>query len=60
VTKDRDGLERQAAELGTGSSALGESYLSYDRALVIETLNDWGWHGKGDPPQWYTGEPWTK
>jgi hypothetical protein len=59
MSRDVAALEREAKELGMGSSALRESYLSYDRALVVATLNDWGWFGTGDPPRWYTGEPWS-
>jgi hypothetical protein len=40
-------------------SQLGPSYLKYERALFVDTLNDWGWFGTGSPPPWYTGEPWT-
>ena len=33
------------------------SYSSYNRALFVETLNDWGWFGQLDRvPVWYTGE----
>jgi len=28
------------------------SYDKYDRALFIETLNEWGWIGKGKKPIW--------
>ena len=34
-------------------------YETYDRKYFEATLNDWGWHGTGDPPPWYTGEPWS-
>jgi hypothetical protein len=40
-------------------SQLGPSYLKYERALFVDTLNDWEWFGTGSPPPWYTGEPWT-
>lgn len=52
-------LRRDAEERGAGWSALGASYLTYDRDVFIEALNDWGWFGEGAPPDWYTGEPWT-
>ncbi|MGO9977392.1 MAG: hypothetical protein ACLP01_32215 [Solirubrobacteraceae bacterium] len=42
-----------------GWSALGESYLHYDRTLFIDTLNDWGWCSEGAPPSWYSGESCT-
>ena len=45
-------LQREAEALGMGWSALGTSYLRYDRELFIETLNDWGWCGEGPPPPW--------
>jgi len=34
-----------------------DQYCRYDRALFIETLDDWGWFGDGVPPQWYSGGP---
>lgn len=34
-------------------SKLSRSYLDYDRALFVATLNDWGWFGQGRPPSWY-------
>jgi hypothetical protein len=49
--------QARADHLGMGFSVLGVSYLSYNRPLVIATLNDWGWCSKGNPPPWYTGEP---
>jgi hypothetical protein len=57
VSKDWAVLKREADHLGMGFSVLGVSYLSYNRPLVIATLNDWGWCSKGNPPPWYTGEP---
>jgi hypothetical protein len=48
--------QARADHLGMGFSVLGVSYLSYNRPLVIATLNDWGWCSKGNPPPWYTGE----
>ncbi len=59
VSNDWAAVKSDADQLGMGFSVLGPSYLSYDRALVIETLNDWGWCGTDDPPRWYTGQPWT-
>jgi hypothetical protein len=29
------------------------SYEPYNRELYIETLIDWGWFGKANPPSWY-------
>lgn len=31
-------------------------YDRYSRDHIIETLNDWGWCGKGKPPSWFKGE----
>lgn len=45
-------LQKEAEERGMGWSALGESYLSYDRDLFVNTLNDWSWCGEVDPPSW--------
>lgn len=35
------------------------TYARFDRDLFICTLNDWNWFGKGEPPDWYTGAPWS-
>jgi hypothetical protein len=40
-------------------SLLSDSYEGYDRDLFVATLDDWGWHGEGSPPSWYSGAPWT-
>jgi hypothetical protein len=33
---------------------LYEPYEAYNRALFVETLNDWGWFGPtGMAPDWY-------
>ena len=32
-----------------------DSYSRYDRQHFIDTLEDWGWFGKGARPSWYTG-----
>ena len=37
-----------------------ESYGQFDRELFVATLNDWGWFGDGQPPDWYEGTPWTQ
>ena len=29
-------------------------YAEYDRARFIALLTQWGWTGKGEPPDWYT------
>jgi hypothetical protein len=60
LAEDGAAHKSDAKQLGMGYSLLGKSYVSYDRALFIDTLNDWGWYGQGDPPPWYTGEPWTE
>ena len=36
-------------------SILYPTYRQYDRAHFIETLDDWGWFGAGEPPVWYAG-----
>jgi hypothetical protein len=34
-------------------SALNPTYYDkYNRELFVDTLSDWGWIGKGDPPEW--------
>jgi hypothetical protein len=48
-------------EQGLYVSGVAEVYLKYDRQLWIDTLDDWGWFGSGDPPAWYThGNYWTE
>jgi hypothetical protein len=54
----QDELTREAKQRGMGWSALGTSYLTYDRELFVDTLNDWGWCASAAPPEWYSGEPW--
>ena len=50
-----------AAADGAGPfvSRVSGSYYHFDRDLFVATLNDWGWHGAGQSPAWYSGEPWT-
>jgi hypothetical protein len=55
-----DELRDRAESRGMGWSVLGPTYLRYDRDVFIDALNDWGWTGEGEPPSWYTGEPWTE
>lgn len=46
-------------ELGFGFSFLRSSYCAYNRALFVDTLNDWQWTNDAeDPPGWYSGLPW--
>lgn len=51
-------LRHTAEARGAGWSVLSLSYVQYDRDGFIDVLNDWGWCALGDPPAWYTGEPW--
>jgi hypothetical protein len=53
-------LSELAEQTGRYASFLAlESYLTYDRQLFIDTLNEWGWYGQEAPPSWYSGAPWT-
>jgi len=52
-------LNDRAAAQGFGVTWLSRSYETYDRELFEDTLNDWQWTGEGEPPAWYTGEPWS-
>jgi len=36
-------------------SILYPIYRQYERDHFIDTLNDWGWFGVGEPPAWYAG-----
>jgi len=47
-----------AEEHGYFVSVVSASYEDYERELFVDTLNDWQWVGPGDPPEWYTGQPW--
>lgn len=56
LRRTRDGweeLRRTAESREAGWSALGHSFLQYDREVFIEALCDWGWCGDGAPPAWY-------
>jgi hypothetical protein len=47
-------------ELDYFRSELGDSYLSYDRQLFVDTLNDWGYYGAPhNRPEWYSGKAWS-
>lgn len=48
-----------ARERGLLHAELHDAYQRYDRGLFVETLDDWQWHGIGEPPGWYSGTPWT-
>lgn len=51
---------RAARALGMYLTRLAvESYSQYDRAVFVETLNDWGWCGSVEPPPWFTGASWS-
>jgi hypothetical protein len=52
-------LRDQSNTASFGWSVLRDGYRSYDRDVWIDTLNDWGWAGSGEPPDWYSGEPWS-
>jgi hypothetical protein len=54
------GQTETAAEQGYFYSYLSPDYESYDRDAFIEALNDWGWSGEGQPPDWYRGEAWNE
>jgi hypothetical protein len=46
-------LQREADRRGMGWSALGPSFLEYERDVFVEALNDWTWTGDHAPPAWY-------
>jgi hypothetical protein len=57
---DDTGDFNELKELGFYCSALADSYLTYDRVLFVDTLNDWGFYGDSNrKPAWYTGQSWT-
>ena len=51
---DSDEVCEYADEANYYQSALNPScYEPYNRNAYIETLIDWGWKGKSNPPEWY-------
>ena len=58
--QETDSAMREAAlEAGVFLSQLSPAYAAYDRALFIDTLNDWGWFGtEGTEPAWFRKVPW--
>jgi hypothetical protein len=56
-----DRVQRFAArEQGLYFSRLSDNYLTFNRDLFIDTLNDWGWYGPEEArPDWYTGQAWA-
>jgi hypothetical protein len=52
-------MRRLIARDGLYSSTLFDGYAVYDRELFTATLDDWAWYGRGEPPDWYTGKPWS-
>lgn len=60
IIAGRDSLDSvfvAADGLGFFASGLNpEYYERYERALFVETLNDWGWFGEpAAVPSWFTG-----
>ncbi len=51
-----------AAARGIFVSVLDElTYSEYERTLIVDTLNDWGWYGPlQEAPDWFTGRAWTE
>ncbi len=52
-------LERRTTE-PYYSQVSDRTYGYFDREHFIDALNDWGWFGKGDPPDWYAGAAWSE
>jgi hypothetical protein len=50
---------RLAVEQGFHFAGFYDADRTYERAVFIDTLNDWQWFGDADPPEWYTGKPWA-
>src|SRR5262245_21392119 len=53
-----DRLRAWARHAGVFVSLLADSYSQYTRDLFVAALDDWGWFGAGEPPDWYSGQPW--
>ena len=46
-------IAKELVDCGYGYSCLGEPHTSEsDAAVIIEILRDWGWSGRGEPPEW--------
>jgi hypothetical protein len=55
--KDDDEVSSKASATNYYCSYLSPySYDQYDRDRFMDTLNDWGWFGKGKPPAWFKGK----
>ncbi|RLB64085.1 MAG: hypothetical protein DRI90_05485 [Deltaproteobacteria bacterium] len=53
---DSDAACDAADAVGYYGSGLNPLYYEhYDRECFMETLNDWGWFGDDDPPDWFVG-----
>jgi hypothetical protein len=55
--QDSDEAELAGDAAGYYVSGLGpKNYETYDRALFMDTLNDWGWYGLPErAPAWFKG-----
>jgi hypothetical protein len=51
-------LRAWSRRVGLFVSLLAGSYSTYKRDLFLSTLDDWGWFGGGEPPDWYSGQVW--
>ena len=49
-------LNRRATD-PSYSQLSNRAYRHFDREHFIEALEDWGWFGDGDPPDWFTTAP---
>ena len=55
---DRHEITEATEPLGYYCSGLSPVYLTYERRLFIETLNDWGWYDRElEPPSWFKSGP---
>ena len=58
-----DSLDQQqrlmdaARARGFGYSCMSPSDEPYDREVIIDVLNDWGWASSEPAPGWYTPSP---
>ena len=57
-TSEIQALREWAGRHDVFVSLLADTYLVYGRDLFVATLDDWGWHGAGSPPAWYSGKSW--
>src|SRR5689334_10757702 len=55
--EEQQRLMDAAKARGFGYSCMSASDEPYDREVIIDVLNDWGWASSEPAPEWYTPSP---